>query len=103
MPMTTLETSETVRENPDEFPYGPCECQGDGCPCSSKPGPAAFLAKRDGVPTRLCTHCDLSSDHEKELLVKATDSPFLFASYDPLGALCVALLLVNGVDGKADA
>lgn len=72
-----------------------CDCIYGTCPCARRPGPAVFRINRDGVEMNVCTRCDLTRDRpSRELLSEVTneDLPALHA-FDPLGALCVGLML----------
>lgn len=70
------------------LPFGPCECA-DTCDCKDKPGPAAYEVERSGKTIHVCTRCDLTSDKNKRLLLRASDNAKPFIDYDALGAMCI--------------
>jgi len=85
------------------LPYGKCQCATGirSLGCCGGTGPAAYQSVRDGMPIRTCTHCDLSSDRARKVLVKATDDFALFATYDALGALVLAGRVAEAEEAEA--
>lgn len=66
-----------------------CDCR-ECDSCCNTPGPAAYLAMRDGKNMHLCTRCNLSSDRGLTLIVDPrTDDLDAYARWDALGFFCL--------------
>ncbi len=61
--------------------------------CCIGTGPAAWSVVRNGRAMKVCTHCTLFGDKDRELLVTREDNLKLYENYDDLGALAIIRVL----------